>query len=140
MENPWPPLRGLAVWTPIVLVAQIALGAAFRHNSIGVVWHILNAMVVLMMILVLGISTLRQCPGHPALRPAALALLVVTGVQTLLGFGVYLTLLMVSENSVALMIAGAVHVMTGSLTLAASVVLSIQLRASRSAAPSRGTT
>jgi heme A synthase len=127
-DNPWPPLRQLAIWTPLLLMAQIALGAAFRHNAMGVVWHILNAMIVLLLILVLGICVLRVYPKHPALRPAALALLIVTGVQVLLGFAVYITLLMVSENNMALMAAGAIHVLTGSLTLAASVVLTIQLR------------
>jgi heme A synthase len=127
-ENSWPPLRKLAIWTPILLVMQIALGAAFRHNAMGVVWHIMNAMIVLLLILVLGICVLRLYPQHPALRSAALALLIITGVQVLLGFGVYITLLMAAENNVALMTAGAIHVVTGSLTLAASVVLAIQLR------------
>jgi heme A synthase len=127
-ENSWPPLRKLAIWTPILLVTQIALGAAFRHDAMGVVSHIMNAMIVLLLILVLGICVLRLYPKHPALRAAALALLIITGVQVLLGFGVYITLLMVSENNMALMTAGAIHVVTGSLTLAASVVLTIQLR------------
>ena len=127
-ENSWPPLRKLAIWTPILLVVQIALGAAFRHNAMGVIWHIMNAMIVLMLILVLGICVLRLYPQHPALRPAALALLIITGIQVLLGFGVYITLLMVTENNLALMTAGTIHVVTGSLTLAASVALAIQLR------------
>ena len=126
-ENQWPPLRRLAVWTPPLLVVQIALGAAFRHDAMGVISHIMNAMIVLMMILVLGICVLRLYPQHPALRPAALTLLIVTGVQVLLGFGVYITLLMVSENNRALMTAGTIHVLTGSLTLAASVVLTLEL-------------
>jgi heme A synthase len=88
----------------------------------------MNAMIVLMLILVLGICVLRLYPQHPALRPAALALLIITGIQVLLGFGVYITLLMVTENNLALMTAGTIHVVTGSLTLAASVVLAIQLR------------
>jgi heme A synthase len=131
-EEPWP--RRLAVWVPIFLVMQIGLGAAFRHNTMGVISHIMNAMIVLLLILVLGISVLRLYPGHPALRPAALWLLVITGVQVLLGFGVYITLLIVSENNLALMTAGTIHVLTGSLTLAASVVLTIQLQRSAPAA------
>jgi heme A synthase len=126
-ENLWPPLRKLAIWVPLLLVAQIALGAAFRHDVLGVLWHIMNAMIVLTLILVLGICALRMCSTYPTLRPAALALLIVTGVQVLLGFGVYITLLMVSENNMALMAAGAIHVLTGSLTLAAGVVLSLQI-------------
>jgi len=127
-ENRRPPLRKLAIWVPVLLVAQIALGAAFRHGAMGVVWHILNAMVVLIPILVLGISLLRLYPKHPTLRPAALALLIITGVQALLGFAVYITLLMVSENNTALIAAGTIHVLTGSLTLAAAIVVTVQLR------------
>jgi len=126
-ENHWPPLRKLAIWTPILLVMQIALGAAFRHDAMGVVWHIINAMIVLLLVLVLGICVLRLYPKNPALRPAALTLLIVTGVQVLLGFGVYITLLMVSENNLALMTAGAIHVVTGSLTLAAGIILTMQI-------------
>ncbi len=127
-EALWPPLRKLAILVPVFLLLQVTLGAAFRHNSIGIVWHILNAMVVLMLVLVLGIGVLRQYPQHPTLRPAATALLVVTGIQVLLGFAAYLILLMVSENNMALIVAGSIHVVTGSLTLAAGIVLTMQLR------------
>jgi len=133
----WPPVRKLAILVPAFLVLQIALGAAFRHNDIGVMWHILNAMIVLLLVLMLGICVLRQYPEHPTLRPAAIALLVITGIQVLLGFAAYLILLMVSTNNAALIVAGSIHVVTGSLTLAASIVLSLQLRRSVLAAASQ---
>ena len=62
-----------------------------------------------------------------SLRPAALALLIIAGVQVLLGFSVYLTLLMSSENNIGLIVTGVLHVVNGSLTLAASVVLAMQM-------------
>ena len=127
-QEPPRQVPGLAVWVPMVLVLQIILGAGFRHDILGVIWHILNAMVVMVLILVLGVRVLRKYPGHPTLRPAALSLLIVTGVQVLLGFAVYVTLILVSENNLALTVTSAVHVLTGSLTLAASVVLTLQLR------------
>jgi len=71
---------------------------------------------------------LRQYPEHPSLRPAALTLTIVTGVQVLLGFSVYLVLLMSETNNTGLIITGALHVVNGALTLAASVVLAMQMQ------------
>jgi heme A synthase len=126
----WPPLRNLSILTPVFLVLQISLGAAFRHNALGVWWHILNSMIVLLLIMVLGVCMLRQFPEHPTLRPASVALLVITGVQVVVGFAVYMIILIVSQNNLALILSGVVHVLNGSLTLAASVVLALQLRRS----------
>jgi heme A synthase len=126
----WPPLRKMAMLAPILMALQITLGAAFRHNAMGVVWHILNAGIVLLLVMVLGVSLLRQFPEHPSLRPAAIALLVIAGVQVLLGFFVYMVLLIVSQNNQTLVISGVLHVLNGSLTLAASVVLTLLLRRS----------
>jgi hypothetical protein len=128
VELLWGPVRNLTIAVPVLLVTQVGLGAAFRHNAMGVISHIGNAMIVLLVILVLGIFVVRQYPEHPALRPAALALLIIAGVQVLLGFTIYLMLLMTAENNAALKMAGATHVVTGALTLAASVVLAMQLR------------
>jgi len=127
VENQWKPLRPLASAIPILVLIQIGLGAAFRHNSMGVLMHILNAMIVLLAILVPGIFVLRQYPEHPSLRPAAITLLIITGVQVLLGFSVYMVLLVSSENNPGLVITGVMHVFNGALTLAASVVLTMQI-------------
>jgi len=114
--------------TVFLVLLQIALGAAFRHNSTSVLWHILNAMIVLLVILIAGVFVLRQYPEHPTLRPAALALVIVAGVQVLLGFSVYLVLLMSSENNTGLIITGVLHVVNGALTLAASAVFAMQIQ------------
>jgi heme A synthase len=127
VESQWEHLRPVGIAVPILVVIQIGLGVAFRHNAMGVISHILNAMVVLLVILVAGVFVLRQYPEHPSLRPAALALLIITGVQVLLGFSVYLVLLMSSENNPGLIITGVFHVANGALTLAASVVLMMQM-------------
>jgi heme A synthase len=133
----WPPLNKLAILVPVFVILQIALGAAFRHNTMGVFWHILNAMVTLLLILMFGICVVRQYPEHPTLRPAAVQLLVITGVQVLLGFAAFLVLLIVSQTNMALIVISVMHVLTGSLTLAASVVLSLQFRRSGAAAASQ---
>jgi heme A synthase len=124
----WKPLRPLASLIPILVVIQIGLGAAFRHNvQWALLVHILNALIVLLVILIPGIFVLREYPEHPSLRPAAITLLIVTGVQVLLGFSVYMVLLVSSENNLGLVITGAIHVFNGALTLAASTVLTMQI-------------
>jgi heme A synthase len=133
----WPPLNRLAIVVPAFLILQIALGAAFRHNTVGVFWHILNAMVTLLLILMFGICVVRQYPEHPTLQPAAVQLLVVTGVQVLLGFAAFLVLLIVSQTNMALIVISVIHVLTGALTLAASIVLSLQFKRSGAVAASQ---
>jgi ABC-type polysaccharide/polyol phosphate export permease len=88
VKDLWPPLSKMAILAPMLVVVQISLGAGFRHNAMGVVWHILNAGIVLLLIMVAGVCLLRQYPEHPA------------------------------------------HVLTGSLVLAATVVLALELRRS----------
>jgi heme A synthase len=127
VKSDWKRLLPLGTAVPVLLVLQVALGAAFRHNAMGVLWHIVNGLVVLAAILVTGIFVLRQYPEHPSLRPAALALLIITGVQVLLGFTVYMVLLISAENNIGLIITGVIHVANGSLTLAASVALAMQM-------------
>lgn len=126
----WPPVRTMSMLAPILVVIQISLGAGFRHNALGVVWHILDAGIVLLLIMVLGVCVLRQYPEHPSLRPAAIAMLVITGIQVLLGFTVYLVILIVSQNNMTLIVTGVLHVLTGSLTLAATTVMWLEIRRS----------
>jgi len=125
----WPALQKMAILAPLLVVLQISLGAGFRHNALGVVWHIMDAGIVLLLIMVLGVCVLRQFPEHPSLRPAAIWMLVITGVQVLLGFTVYLVILIVSKSDNAFLIwSGVFHVLTGSLTLAASVAMWLEIK------------
>ncbi len=125
----WPPLRRLMLLTPLFVVLQTFLGAAFRHNVLGVIWHILDAGIVLLLVMMLGVCVVRQFPGHPSLRPVAVWMLTITGIQVALGFTVYLTILIVSKtDNLFLICAGVLHVLTGSLTLAATVVMWLELQ------------
>ncbi|HEX5432282.1 MAG TPA: COX15/CtaA family protein [Bryobacteraceae bacterium] len=122
-----PPLRSLAIAVPAVVLAQIALGAAFRHGAFGIMPHVLGAGVVTLVILMASIFVLHQFPHHHSLRPAAMALLTITFVQVLLGVGAFFARLDASVHPLAMVIATVAHVATGALTLAASVVLAIQI-------------
>jgi hypothetical protein len=123
-----PSLRSIGILMPVLVFMQIGLGAAYRHNAMGVLSHILNALLVLLFILVVGVFVMRQYPGHRSLRPAAHALVVITSVQVLLGFAVFLVLIISAGNNAALIVSSVAHVVNGSLTLAATVVMVIQIR------------
>ena len=139
IEDSWrPPLRNLALFLPGIVILQIILGAAFRYRAASVIWHILNAMIVLLSILIVCIFLVRQFPEHPSLRPAAIALGGITGVQVFLGFTTYVMLLLFPETSRAVIIVSAVHVATGALTLAATVSLAAEIR--RNAVDARSVT
>lgn len=122
-----PLFRSLAVTMLSLTLLQTLLGAAYRHNLMGVLWHILNALVVAVVVLVACILLIRQYPGHSSVRPAALVLAIVTGVQVALGFAVFILLLISSGGTTALLILSVCHVATGALTLAASAVLTIEI-------------
>jgi heme a synthase len=123
-----PSLRSLAILTPSLVLVQIALGAAFRHGAIGVIPHIIGAMVVSLTILIVCAFVLHQFPNHTALRPAAVTLLSITLVQVFLGMEAYYTRLSAKERPLAMVLMTVAHVATGALTLASSIVLAIQIR------------
>lgn len=125
--SPWKPLRALGMFIPVYALVQVALGAAARHNFMNPIIHVLNAFLVIAVFMVPGVFVLRQYPEHPSLKPAALAALIIVGIQVLLGFAVYLVLLMSEANNMGLIIMGVLHVVNGALTYAAAVVLAMEM-------------
>jgi cytochrome c oxidase assembly protein subunit 15 len=123
-----PSLRSLAILLPALLLVQVALGAAFRHGAMTVMAHVIGAMIVAPAVLIVCAFVLHQFPEHPALRPAAVALLSITLAQVMLGLGAYLVRATADRHPVALVIVTVAHVATGALTVASSVVLAIQIR------------
>lgn len=129
IEDSWrPSMESLALAILAVVLLQITLGAAYRYRALGVLWHILNAMIVLLLILIVAVFLVRQFPEHPTLRPAAVALAVITSIQVMLGFTTFMMLILFPETSLAVVITSVLHVVNGSLTLGASIVLAIQIR------------
>jgi len=122
-----PSFRSLTVIVSLLALLQVLLGAAYRHGLLGVLTHILNALVITLMVLVVSIPVIREFPGHPSLRPAALGLAVVTAVQVSLGFGTFIVLLIGAGSSTTLSILSVAHAATGALVLAAGVLLTIQV-------------
>ena len=124
----WPSLRSLAILTPALVLIQIALGAGFRHRAFGLMPHVIGAMLVPLLILLTAVFALNQFPKHRALRPAAIGLLTITLIQIFLGIAAYVARLNAAEYPLAMVLTTVAHVATGGLTLAASVVLAIQIR------------
>lgn len=129
IEDTWKPsMRSLAIAIPLVLLLQITLGAAYRYHAIGVIWHILNAMIVLLLVLIVSVFLTRQFPDHPTLKPAAVSLAVITSVQVFLGFMTFLMLILFPETDLSVVISSVLHVTNGALTFGAGMALSILIR------------
>jgi cytochrome c oxidase assembly protein subunit 15 len=126
-DHGWPSLRSLAIVTPLMVLVQIALGAAFRHRAIGVLPHVLFSMVVTLAVLFTATFVMHQFPEHRSLATAAKALLGVTFLQVMLGVAAYYTRLQAAQQPLAMVLTTVAHVATGGLTMASSVILSIQI-------------
>lgn len=129
VQDTWrPSMRSLAIAVPAVILLQITLGASYRYRALGVIWHIMNAMIVLLLVLCVAVFLVRQLPEHPTLKPAAVALGVITAIQVVLGFTTFMMLILFPESSLAVVITSVLHVTTGALTLGAGVTLAMLIR------------
>jgi heme a synthase len=129
-EKPGAPIRTLALLMPACVLAQLALGAAARHKALGTIWHIGGSSIVTGVVLWFSVRILLHYSDHPALRKSALTLLGVTFVQVFLGIAAYMSRIATVDapQPMPVMILFTVlHVATGALTMAASVIAAIQV-------------
>ena len=124
----WPSLRSLALFAPVSVLGQVALGAAFRHGAMGVVPHILGAMFVGLVLLIVGAFVLHQFPEHRKLKPFGTAVLSMTMIQIFLGVGAFMARMGDGGKTSEMLVTTVAHVAGGALTLASTVLLSIQIR------------
>jgi len=122
-DKGWPSLRSLGRNTVGLVVLQVALGVAFRYGALGVMPHILGALVVVVFILALMVLV-TMLPEHPTLRPAAMTLGVIAFVQVFLGLTV---VSLGSTTKLPVAALGAAHVAIGAITLAATVVVALEI-------------
>ena len=123
-DKGWPPLRGVARNTLILVVIQVALGALFRYDFVGVMTHIIGALIVAVFILVLVVCvTMMQ--EHPTLRPAAITLGVLIFVQIFLGLTV-ISMGTAKTNKTAALVFAVSHVVLGAITLATTLVVTLE--------------
>ena len=119
-DKGWPSLKGLARATVVLLVIQVALGASFRHDVAGILWHMLGAFLAVLIGLGLVVC-ITQAPGCDAVRPAVITFAVLLGVQITLGI-VLISITQAAQHPGLALYSTAAHVVTGTATLAASIV------------------
>lgn len=123
-----PRIRTLAVWTSALILVQLVLGAAFRHNAFGIIPHLIGAAVVTAMVFWTVLAVHRRFREVQGLRRAARALEILLGAQLALGGAAYWVVL-TSRDAVQPMplyvSLTVIHVVVGALTFAASVVLAL---------------
>jgi len=110
------------------LFAQTILGAAVRHDMVGVIPHIGGAVVATVLAMWAGLGVLMQHMDEPGLRRPAMALLSLTFSQVFLGMGAYLSKVATADapQPMPVMVWLTVaHVAAGSLAFGAAIVLAI---------------
>jgi heme A synthase len=124
----WPSNRSLAIVSPVLVLMQIALGAAFRQKAMTLMPHVLGAMFVALVILMQCIFVLQQFKSHRALQAAGKALLGVAFGQVFLGMTALIMRSMAEETALPVVMTVASHITGGAITLATTVVLAILVR------------
>ena len=126
-DSGFPSMRSMAIVAPLLVLAQVALGAAFRHKALGIVPHLAGALVVTLLLLYFVAVVLTQYSQVSLMRKMALALTWTTLAQVVLGIAAYLTRLSVLGDQPASVMVGftVAHVATGALTLAFTIALAI---------------
>ena len=122
-----PLLRPLAIATPPVVFLQIALGATYRHEMTSIMPHMAVAMVVAFAALIGSSVVLQNFPRPASLRRAAAALISIVLTQVCLGIAAFLMLLLNFTGAFYFVAVTVGHVLVGASTLAASVVLAMQI-------------
>jgi hypothetical protein len=125
-----PSLRFLSALAAVLVGMQVALGAAFRHSAMGVLPHLLGAMVVVLFVMIVGAFVTTQFPKHGSLRPMAIALMTIAGIQVFLGMAAFLMRLMNMAGMGVFVAISVAHVATGNVILAVSVMLTLEIRRS----------
>jgi heme a synthase len=124
-----PSLRKLTTLTTLAILAQLILGAAFRHGAFGIGPHLLGAGVVTVMVVWTGAAAKRRFGTNRDLRRNTIFLHAFFGLQILLGFAAWYAVRVLALESeqptmayVSLTVA---HVLGGALMLAASTVFTL---------------
>lgn len=126
-----PPLCRLASALPILVLGQILLGAAYRHQAMSLVPHVIGALVVTAYAVLVAAFALQQFGQHAQIGWWARRLLEISLVQMFLGIAAYLSRIYTAESpgpAPVTVVVTVLHVAGGSLTLAASTVLALQAR------------
>jgi heme A synthase len=122
----WSVLRPAAIAAPAVVFGQIVLGALYRQELTGVMPHMLGAMIVALLTMTVSAIVLQHFSKSPDLKRAATLLISAVLLQVCLGIAVFTMLLLNVRDTQAFLWLATAHVTTGTLVLAASVVMAMQ--------------
>ena len=130
LDHGWPSLRTVATAVPLIILAQLLMGAAFRHKAAGIIPHIGGAFLVAGAVFTFGISLVTHYANHKGLSRAGWAMMGIVFLQLFLGVGAYLARTKVeafSQPGAGLVAMTVSHVAVGALALAASVAGAIEV-------------
>ena len=124
-----PSLRMLTTLTTLAILAQLILGAAFRHGAFGIDPHLVGAGVGFFMVVWTGALAKRRFRENRDLRRCTILLHSFFGLQILLGFAAWYAVRVLAIESdqptLPYVILTVAHVLGGALTLAASVIFTL---------------
>jgi heme A synthase len=118
-------LRPAALAGPAVVFIQILLGALYRHQITGVMPHMFGAMIVALLTMIVAAVILQHFSQSSPLKQAATVLISAVLLQVCLGIAVFVMLLLNVSDSPAFVWIASAHVTTGTLLLAASVLMAL---------------
>jgi cytochrome c oxidase assembly protein subunit 15 len=131
-QNERPQLTTLAYASVAAVWFQLLFGAFFRHNGMKVMWHLAWFLVVFTVLMWMIMRVLRGYREVAELRRPVFCLMGLLMLQILLGFGAFVTRVVMSssepEPMMSLVITTVAHVAVGALLLANTVVLAIEAR------------
>jgi heme A synthase len=122
-----PFLRPLAVVIPPVVFLQITLGASYRHDITSVMPHMAIAMGVAFLALIGSSVVLQNFPRPLPMRRSAVALISLVLAQVCLGIGAFVMLVLNGAGNSYFVAVTVGHVLIGASTLAASIVMAMQV-------------
>ncbi len=123
-----PTARSLTLWTTLAILAQLVLGAAFRHGAFGIAPHLMGAGVLTVLVVWTGRTVKKRFKQVSVLRLGVVLLHAFFGLQLLLGGGAYWAVLKAGGNfqpAISYVVLTVAHVLGGALTLAASLILTL---------------
>jgi heme a synthase len=131
-QNERPQLTTLAYASVGAVWLQLLFGAAFRHNGMKIMWHLAWFVVVFTVLMWTMMRVLRAYREVAELRRPVFWLMGLLTLQILLGFGAFVTRVVMSPSSpepmTSLVVTTVAHVAVGALVLANTVVLAIEAR------------
>jgi len=118
----------------VAVFVQTILGAALRHNALGLASHVVGAIAATALAMWAALQILIHHMEEPRLRRPALQLLYLTGAQLFLGFAAYTAREATAGDPQPMPImiwATVAHVVVGSLVFGAAIALAMRVRSGR---------